>query len=84
MVAKQKQPDDATHVWLPAIEQAWFYGSVFRRAYYKKVDDKWYSYTVNNIWVESSNEQEWFDEGVKLNEFVELIKEHNEVHRNEE
>ena len=43
-------PKDATHKWIPAEEHPWANSWTFQRAYYKKVDGEWFSYSLNKTW----------------------------------
>lgn len=63
-------PADATHVWTPAISTPWFGGTIFRRAYYKKIGKTWLSFNVHGVWVVSGNDDDWFDEETRLGYFV--------------
>lgn len=65
-------PEDATHKWIPAIEEPFYGGGFFRRAYYKQVNGIWYSYSFSKEWQETQNSPEWFTTGIELNEFVEI------------
>lgn len=68
-----KIPEDATHVWTPAVSLP-IIGFSFRRAYYKKVKGIWYSYTVYGDWRPTGNTPEWFKKETQLGYFITVKK----------
>lgn len=65
-------PSDATHKWLPAVERPWANSWTFQRAYYKKIDGDWYSYSIDKEWMKSNNDLEWFETETREGRFVEI------------
>ena len=63
-------PETTTHIWTPAYQTPYVQG-LMRRAFYRKIEDKWQSYSsVRNDWFFTQNEDAWFDEEIKLGYFV--------------
>lgn len=54
-------PKGATHVWTPAVDTPYVQWYLFRRAFYKRMHGIWWSYTVDEQWVQSRNDIEWFN-----------------------
>jgi hypothetical protein len=64
-------PNDATHVWTPAVFRPYAGFGIYRRAFYKKDDEgNWLSYSYVSEWVRSTNDSKWFDKMQANGEFV--------------
>ena len=66
-------PAGTTHVWTCAVDKPWIQW-VFRRAYYKRAHGMWFSYSLNNEWVPSSNDDEWFNTEKENGYFVTITQ----------
>lgn len=66
-------PKEATHKWTPA-EDVPMVDNVFRRIYYRKVGPTWFSYSLDGHWLQSKNDQSWFNAETELGYFVEINK----------
>lgn len=53
-------PEGCTHVWTPGAVNPYLKRWLFRRFYYKRVNKRWYSFTIDETWAESINPPEWF------------------------
>lgn len=55
-------PKGTTHVWTPAYEHPYIGNifRIFRRCFYKRHKNVWYSYTIDGAWQVSGNTPEWF------------------------
>ena len=66
-------PEGTTHVWTCAVDRPWIQW-VFRRAYYKLDHGTWFSYSLDNKWVPTNNDAEWFNTERKNGYFVTITQ----------
>ena len=67
-------PEGTTHVWTPAVETP-IVGWAMRRAYYRKVEDRWQSFSeLLRAWLFTSNGPEWFVKETEAGYFVPVEK----------
>lgn len=67
-------PEGTTHVWTPAIETP-IVGWAMRRAYYRKLEDRWQSYSEHfRAWLFTGNSPEWFVTETEAGYFVPVEK----------